>query len=463
MVVMRVLAAAGLAALLLSTAACGGSATSAASTPGVDAVHLVPPDALAFVSANTDLDSQQWRRLDDLTRGLPARNRLVQMVRDALAKEQLDFDRDVRPALGKEVDLAVLGIDQGEPEVVALAQSDDELKLEHLASLYDKNGDHYTVERIGEWSVVADSRDAFDAVRAAKDGRSLADQPGYKAASAGLADDALARVYVDGNAAARLTPMLGAAARVAGNPAWAAASLTADDDAIGLRIAADRTAATPAAYTPRLLREVPSGASLAVSFRGIGALLTRIDAQPAAAPLAKQLREYLGVGVPELAGLLRGEGVLYARAAGVFSALAVELESQHPAEAAKVLRKVAAQVSAKAGAFLPLSVTTRPDRVVLATSPQATAALSAQGPKLVDDQAFKDARSKADVPTKVTAFAYADVPELLPLVQVAAAAFGSPLSSETAASLQRLRTVIAYGTADASTATFDLRVGLGGG
>jgi hypothetical protein len=461
--VMRAPAAAALAALVLSTAACGGSAASTGSAPGVDAVRLVPPDALAFVSANTDLDSQQWRRLDDLTRGLPARDRLVRMVRDALSKEQLDLDRDVRPALGEEVDLAVLGIDQGEPEVVALAQSDDELKLEHLASLYDKNGDHYTVERIGDWSVVADSRDAFDAVRAAKGGRSLADQPGYKAASARLGDDAVARVYVDGDAVARVAPKLGALGRIAGKPAWVAASLAAEDDAIRLRVAVDRTAASPAAYTPRLLREVPSGASLAVSFRGVGALLSRVAAEPALAPLAKTLREYLGVGVPELATLLRGEGVLYAQAAGVFPALALELESQNPAEAAKTLRALAAKVSAKAGGFLTLTVTTRPGRVVLASSPQAAAALAAKGPKLVDDQAFKDARSNADVPDKVTALAYADVPELLPLVQVAAAALGSPLPADKLANLQRLRTVVAYGATDGTAVTFDVRVGLGRG
>jgi hypothetical protein len=460
---MRGLGALWLAALVLSTAACGGAAASSSSVPGVDAAHLVPPDALAFVSANADLDSQQWRRLDDLTRGLPARDRLVQMVRGALKKEQLDLDRDVRAALGKEVDLAVLGIDQGEPEVIALTQSNDELKLEHLASLYDENGDHYTVERIGDWSVVADSREAFDAVRAARDGRSLADQAWYKTASARLGDDALARVFADGDALARLSPKLGALARVAGNPAWAAAAFTAEDDAIRVRIAAERTPATPAAYTPRLLREVPSGASLAVSFRGLGGLLSRIAAEPSLAPLAKKLSEYLGVGAPELAGLLRGEGALYARAAGVFPALALELESRDPATAAKVLRKLVARASTKTGSFLTLSVTTRPGRVVLATSPQAAAALGARGPKLVDDQAFKEARSNADVPGKVTALAYANVPELLPLVQVAAAALGSPLPADKLADLQRVRTVVAYGATDATAVTFDTRVGLGRG
>jgi Protein of unknown function (DUF3352) len=461
---MRGLFGAGLAALVLSTAACGGATASSSSPPpGVDAAHLVPPGALAFVSANTNLDSQQWQRVDDLTRGLPARDRLVQMVRDALGKEQLDLDRDVRPALGSEVNLAVLGVDNGEPEAVALARPEDEAKLEKLAALYSKDGERYTVEKIGDWSIVAESQEAFDAVRAAKDGSSLADRAGYTAASARLGGDALARVYVDGSGLAKLSPKLGAAAQALGNPAWAAAALTAEDDAVRVRVAADRTSASPAAYAPRLLRDVPAGASLAVSFRGLGALLARLSADPTFAPVAKQLTDYLGVGVPELAGLLRGEGVLYARAAGVFPALALELEAQNPAQTAKALRKVAARAGAKAGSFLMLSVTTRPGRVVLATSQQAAAALRPGGPKLVDERAFKDARSSADVPRKVTAFAYADVPELLPLVQVAAAALGSPLPADKLANLEQVRTVVAYGATDGTAVMYDARVGLGRG
>lgn len=460
---MRGLFGAGLAALVLSTAACGGAAASSSTTPGVDAVHLVPPGALAFVSADTNLDSEQWQRVDDLTRGLPQRDRLVRMVRASLSKQGLDVDRDVRPALGPEVNLAVLGVDNGEPEAVALVQPEDQAKLQKLASLYDKGGDHYTVETIGDWSVVADSEEAFDAVRVAKAGTSLADRPGYQAASALLGGDALARVYVDGGAVPKLAPKLAGPAQALGNPAWAAAAVTAEDDAVRVRVAADRTSAAPAAYTPRLLRDVPAGASLAISFRGLGPLLSRLSADPTFAPVAKQLSSYLGVGVPELAGLLRGEGVLYARAAGAFPALALELETQNPAQAARTLHKVATRAGAKAGSFLQLSVTTRPGRVVLATSQQAAAALGAGGPKLVDDKAFKEARSSADVPGKVTAFAYADVPELLPLVQVAAAALGSPLPADKLASLERLRTVVAYGATDGTAVTFDTRVGLGRG
>jgi hypothetical protein len=459
---MRGLHAAWLAALcasVLAAAGCGGSSEFLGGSPGAEAARLVPATALAFVSADTDLQGSQWQHVDDLTRGLPARRQIEKALDDALAQKQLDFDRDVKPATGRELNLAVLPGDGAQPEVVALVQPDDQAKLRALASRFDQGDEHYTVEQIGGWSVVADSAEAFDAVRAASTGRSLADVAGFKAASARLGTDDLARVYADGAAAAKLSPRLGALGRLAGNPAWAAAAVAAQDGAVRIRVANARTRATPAAYAPKLLEDVPSGASLAVSFRGAGGLLSQLAAQPQFAPLVQALREYLGVGAADLAPLLRGEGVLYVGPAGLIPSLALELESSQPAKAAAVLRRVAQRLSAKGGDLLMLTVSTRPGRVVLASSPQAAAALGRSGPKLVSDRGFKDALAAADVPAKVTGLAYADVQELLPLVQAAAAALGKPLSQDTAASLGRLDTAVAFGTPGSADLWLQVRGG----
>src|SRR3954470_19609903 len=143
---MRALHAAGLAALsalALATAGCGGSSAFIGGSPRADAAQLVPPTALAFVSSNTDLESSQWQRLDDLTRGLPARQRLEKMLRDTLAQKHLDFEAGARPALGPELNLAVLGGDAADPEVIALVQPDDQAKLRALESSFDEGDEHY--------------------------------------------------------------------------------------------------------------------------------------------------------------------------------------------------------------------------------------------------------------------------------------------------------------------------------
>ena len=54
------------------------------------------------------------------------------------------------------MNLAVLGIDNGQPEAVALVQPTDEAKLSALAKKFDQGSEHYTVEQIGGWSVVAE-------------------------------------------------------------------------------------------------------------------------------------------------------------------------------------------------------------------------------------------------------------------------------------------------------------------
>ena len=67
----RVFALVALASLTLVAAGCGGSASlrsdPASANLGSAAAKLVPADAEAFVSLDTDRSSTQWQRLDQLT------------------------------------------------------------------------------------------------------------------------------------------------------------------------------------------------------------------------------------------------------------------------------------------------------------------------------------------------------------------------------------------------------------
>src|SRR5712691_7799440 len=171
---MRAAAAALAFGLLLVASGCGSS-TAATSSLGTEAAALVPADALAFVSAGAKFDSSQWQVIGDLTGGLKD---LTQGV---------DYKRDVHPAVGDEVNLAVLGVDNGKPEAIALVHPQDEAKLRALAAKFDHGNEHYTVEQIGGWSVVADSQASFDAVRSAESGGSLADAADFKNAMGQLA------------------------------------------------------------------------------------------------------------------------------------------------------------------------------------------------------------------------------------------------------------------------------------
>ena len=63
--------AAALAALAVVAAGCGGGGSTgvaSGATLGLSAAQLVPTDATAFVSVDSNLDSAQWQRVNDLTK-----------------------------------------------------------------------------------------------------------------------------------------------------------------------------------------------------------------------------------------------------------------------------------------------------------------------------------------------------------------------------------------------------------
>src|SRR5438874_6721845 len=96
---MRAVLAALALGLVLVASGCGSSTTAnRTSSSSSDAASLVPADALAYVSADSNLDSQSWQVLTDLFGPLGTK---------------LDYKRDVQPALGDRVNLAVLGVDNG--------------------------------------------------------------------------------------------------------------------------------------------------------------------------------------------------------------------------------------------------------------------------------------------------------------------------------------------------------------
>jgi hypothetical protein len=58
--------AAALAALVLALAGCGGSTVQTGGRLDNDAAQLVPANAIAYVSADSRLDSSRWRTIFDL-------------------------------------------------------------------------------------------------------------------------------------------------------------------------------------------------------------------------------------------------------------------------------------------------------------------------------------------------------------------------------------------------------------
>jgi hypothetical protein len=453
---MRVAAAALATGLVLLAPGCGSGTAPGSGNLGRDAAALVPPDAIAFVNVDGNLDSEQWQRLDDLTRGLRLRTQVVDRVQKALRTAQLDFDEDVRPAIGDEFDMAVLGSENGEPEAIVFTKPKDESKLRSLVAAYDEHAEGYRVERIGDWSVVADSTAMFQKVREAESGRSLADVQWFHEASDRLTGDALARAYASGAALRSLPAEIGGLVRAAGSPRWVAARLEAEQDAIRLELQAGSLNPAPALYRPTLLRDVPSGAVLAVSFKDLDRPLGRLAADPALRDSLREIERYLGVPLARLAPALRGEGAFYVLPGALLPTFALEVQSPDPQAAAGSLRTLAAQLRAKTGNVLPLRVARYGSRVVLTDAPTT---LGTAGGSLVDDQSFKDALAAAGAPDEVTFLAYADVHRLAPILQAVTQLLSRGSASPAGTQdLDRLGTLVSFGARSGSTSRFEARL-----
>jgi hypothetical protein len=390
--------------LALAVAGCGSSPR------GPEAAQLVPPHALAFASIDTE-DRKGWETIFDLT------GRFI-------------------PGAGTQTSYALLGVEDGEPQLLALVQSDDERELREFVSFLSKGKAKYRVQKVGEWSVVADSQEAFDAVRAAESGRSLAEVDAFKQAMIEADGDALARAYADGTRLKDLPDELGAFVRVIGSPHWVGASLVAGDNAVQLAVRSD---ATTRVYRPRFLREVPSGALLAISFKDGDKLLRRIAAEPS---LRQALGEYRAL-LSDLTPAARGEGVFYVQQGVLVPTIVLMVESPNPDEAANALRGLARTLEAETNGLLSFKVAARGKRVLF-TNGADWPAVPAR--RLVDDQTFKDALAAADAPEEVSWLAYAEVQRLAPIVQALTQLIGgTPPSVEQERRLERLGTLVAFG------------------
>src|SRR6266545_2992383 len=397
MAAMRVAIAALATALLLVASACGSGTAPTSANLG-RAAALVPPDAIAFVT------------------------------------------------------------EDGQPEAIVLTQPKDEAKLRSLVAAYDEHAEGYRVERIGDWSVVADSPETFQKVRAAESGRSLADVQWFHDASDRLTGDAVARAYASGAALRSLPAEAGGRIRAAGSPRWVAARLEAEQDAVRLELQAGSLSPAPAVYRPRLLRDVPSGAVLAVSFKDLDGPLGRVAADPALRESLREVERYLGVPLARLAPALRGEGAFYVLPGDLvpIPVFALEVESPNPQAAVGSLRLFAAQLRAKTGNVLPLRVARYGSRVVLTDAP---ATLGTSGGSLLDDQSFKDALAAAGAPDEVTFLAYADVHRLAPILQTVRQLLSRGTASPAGTQdLDRLGTLVAFGARSGSTSRFKARL-----
>jgi hypothetical protein len=474
--VRRFLLALLVALLALPLAACGGGKSGSA-TSGEGGAAIVPKTAPLLVRLDTTFDSQQWTALNALLKKFPDGEKLL----SGIAGPGVDFEQDVKPALGPETDQFTLsGQDFSKKVFLAATQPGDQATFQAL--LAKANGNPVS-EEIDGWQVVADKRETIDRYKVAKRSGSLADSDNYKAAISSLPATALATVYVDGPTLRRTlaTQAVGSATSSSipdlaagtgplpgvGRIGWLAGALSAEEKgfAADVRLKGDELEVTP--FRQELASQVPADVSLFIDVKGLDATLDEAKRTPA---LQKQLGEALkGLGalVDEVIALFKGETAITVRPVGGKNEFTLLVKVDDAEKAKGTLDKLATLV----GAFTqktpePVNVAGQDfqklslgksavyygvlDGKLVVTNAEGAITSLVNGPYLADSQAYKDTAEAAGLPDQTTGVFYADVPKLVPLLDTLAKSSksGKPLSPEVKAHLEAFSTAIFYGSVD---------------
>jgi len=464
-----------LAGLALVTAGCGGGGGGSA-LPA--AAKVVPAGAPALISVKTDFNSSQFRNAVVLLRKFPG---ALPALRRSSAENDVDFERDVKPALGPEVDVVWLDFRNGGNNVVGLTQPRDKAKFKALVS---KGPDKPATAEVDGWSVFADAQSKIDAFRRATLSEDKLDGVReFKDAMSGLDEKAAVRAYVAGEpvqqeidrglqgsgAPANLTRDLARMGSIS------AAGLI---ERHGVRVDSTMTtdpAPNPKTVTPSLAESLPSGAllyvdtaDLAAPTRAILKLVAR--SQPKFETQLHQVETVLGVSlekdvypllsqeeafalyraipIPTIVFVAKAPDESRAREAlGHILSLA-KLTGELDVTTLNVGGVEVSDVSQPGGGVHVLIAVGHGKLIVTTARKTLSTLIEGKGPKLADDRLYTEARADARMPSKVVGMVYADLAQGLPFAFDLAEANGEVVPPEARANTKALSHALLYALQD---------------
>jgi hypothetical protein len=453
---------------LVLAAGCGGDGGGSAATGTESAATIVPATAALYVSIDTDFDSDQWDRLNGVLDRFPGKQRLTEMIRQQLSQENVDFERDVKPALGPTVEIVLLDFENEGRNAVGLTKPEDEGKLREL--LENADADDVVLREIDGWTAVAENDAVLDRLEQAADDDSLADSQQFSNAMEQLPEEALAKVWVDYERATEAMSEL-----PSGNPLviperfgrFVSASFAMEAEEDGVRFAGF-TRVEGAQYdvpdVGALLDQVPADAYAFFNFHGFDGQLRLTDFMrdtPEIQPLLGQAEQFLGVTLDDLSTLFNHEGILYVRPGTLIPEITLVLEVADEQKAVSTVDRLAQRatglgatpprsrsigdVQAKELSFGQFSLlyAAFDGRLVLTTQADGIAQLDGGGDKLVEGDRYQDALEAAGVEDDEDVTLYFDLQKTVDIAEQLAQLADEPLPSEVRENLEPLRSMIA--------------------
>ena len=458
-----------LAALVLPVAGCGEG-----SSAGAAGASVAPAASQVFVSLDTSFDSADWEAGRSLLGKFPDGNRAVESLLGELGGQGLDFEQDVKPALGPETDIVALDA-AGAAKVVGLTQPEDKAKLDALLA---KSDEPLVSREIDGWVAFSDTEANLDEFERLQADGTLDSVDAYQEVSGEVADDGIAHAFVASSAFGS-TPIAG----LFGSDAPALA-LSLDPEEDGIHIEGAASPATgdlfPDEFTAELPGQVPGGAFVYMGGSDLERQLgTLRDVLAEAAPGIERdigrAEAEIGVSLDEdVLPLFSAESALYLRPGFPIPEATIVTEVDDEQGALAVVDKLAGEVSEYYGTaelhpvdidgvqakelvvnpLFSLFYAAFDGRLVITTSRQGIADLQGDGERLADDEAFMDATEAAGMPSETTGFLYVDLERALPTVFGLMGLGGQATPDGLERNLEPLESLVLYGERDGDLAKF---------
>ena len=419
-----------LRALALATG-CAGAKSTASSIP--ESASLAPADALAFVTVTTDEGSEQWKNADEPLERVPgAKDGVSGSIGSALGEQGVDWSNDVGPAIGPEL-VVVATADQ---DPIVLVQPADEASSTRCLR---RSTRPTSARDVDGWEALAESQAALDGYRAALGKGTLDDVDAFTKGFGALPSEALARAWVD---TARLSKGLGRARGAASTKVdlgldWLAAAVSAQDDGVPAHTRDADAGRRRHALRAEALRPRAGGC-------GRGGVLRRHAEDPRPCEgnvdldkVSRDDREHHRRLAEGPHRRLSGEGALYVRpSAEQLPEVTLVLRPPDASKTWETLDGLARKLAEQARTTVTVR-TENGTEVRRVTTDQVTISYarleatrssrrpetpgsgpsSADGPKLVDSDAYERAADAVDMGEKTRGFVYVDVDGALPLAE----------------------------------------------
>jgi hypothetical protein len=452
------------AAFALLLAGCGGT-----TGPGSGGADFVPASVPLFVAINTDLGSSQWHTVDELASKFPDKQKAIDSIKQQLTKNGLDWEEDLKPALGPELDLVMLDFNHPD-EIVALTQPKDLGAFEGAVRKGNAADPSNKVvyKQFHGWTVISENLAAIDAFTQASDSakRTLSEDETFTSAM-NKAGDGIFRAYVNGPqvmAAARKFGGADAAPylKKLGTLDWLLMTLHAKSDGIAWDTTVHGTPGTAFKNVDvngldgSLEKLVPKDALLYLAFHGSKGMFDGLGGNPI-------LQQFGGKGLDkafrQLGTILEGENALYLRAGGSKDVPEVTFIASPrkgvdgAATLNRILQRYAKELGARSHRTTIAGVPARvigagpiaaryanvKGKLIVSDLPSGIVFAKNGGESLTDSQEYKDATS--GVPDSPQVVLYFDIHSTLPVINRFG---GARIPAEVERNLKPLRSAVEY-------------------